>query len=135
MQQKPCLSRSAVQTVPCVLCCCCTIQQCTCERRMALVSQAGVRITSAPQQPLLCGAHSAHPAQREDSLSLAHRRMSGVGGFPKAGPHSRHSTGELRVGDQLRSRYHFASEGLLPRGALQHVTGAGATHMPFRTCC
>ena len=60
--------------------------------------------------------------------------MSGVGGFPKAGPHSRHSTGELRVGEQPRSRFHFAPEGLLPRGALQHVTGAEATHMAFRTC-
>ena len=57
--------------------------------------------------------------QREDSLSLAHRRISAHGH-----PHSRHSMEDIGKGDQRRSRFHFAPADLLPTEAFHQVTGA-----------
>ena len=69
------------------------------------------------------------PVQREDSLSLAHRRMSARGS-----PRSRHSTGEVCKGEQRRSRYHFVPSDLLPTEAFHQVTGAlQPLHLPSHT--
>ena len=81
--------------------------------------------------------------QREDSLSLAHRRMSAHGS-----PRSRHSTGEISKGDHRRSRFHFAPADLLNAdtfhqvtGGLQHVrslgrqAGNGLLHMGMPGAC
>ncbi|CAL5220517.1 g2549 [Coccomyxa viridis] len=57
--------------------------------------------------------------QREDSLSLAHRRMSA-----HDSPRSRHSTGEVSKGDQRRSRFHFAPADLLNAETFHQVTGS-----------
>ncbi len=56
--------------------------------------------------------------QREDSLNLAHRRMSSQGS-----PRSRHSTGDISKGDRCRSRFHFVAADLLPTETFHHVTG------------
>ena len=60
--------------------------------------------------------------QREDSLSLAHRRMSAAG----SPPHVRSSTGSLSKGEARRSRFHFSAADLLPTETLSHVTGMRA---------
>ena len=57
--------------------------------------------------------------QREDSLSLAHRRMSAAG----SPIHARHSTRTLSKGDSRRSRFHFSAADLLPTETLSHVRG------------
>ena len=57
--------------------------------------------------------------QREDSLSLAHRRMSAAGSPQRL----RSSTGSLGKGDFRRSRFHFSAADLLPTETLHHVTG------------
>ena len=57
-------------------------------------------------------------AQREDSLSLAHRRMSA-----HDSPRSRHSTGDISKEDHRRSRFHFAAADLLNTDTFHQVTG------------
>ena len=65
-----------------------------------------------------CLEELAMDVQREDSLSLAHRRMSA-----HDSPHSRHSTGDISKGDHRRSRFHFAPADLLNTDAFHQVTG------------
>ena len=94
MQQMPCLSRSAVQTVPCAPCHCCTKQQCTCERRMAAcVLGRGNNHKRSTATPLVRCTVSSPCAERRQPVTGAspHERGGGIpqGGTPQQAQHRR----------------------------------------------